>query len=247
MDFVFRAKFLKLALIFIILKIMRGPWVYNYYCDESCHLQKDGKQFMVLGYIAVPYHKITQMKRELKTLRAKYKNTLEVKWTYLNEWNYPFYAKLVDWFFKKGGIRFRAIIVDKSRYIADKCDHDYDKFYYLMYYQLLFHTLDPVEHYNIYLDIKDNLSSYRTEKLKDILNVRMEIIEKIQHVRSHELDLLQLCDLFIGAIAYNLNQTGKASETKVRFIEKLKIRTRTDLESTTSKRISKFNLFRIQI
>lgn len=47
-----------------------------------------------------------------------------------------------------------------------------------MYYQLLFHTLDPVWHYNIYLDIKDNLSSYRTEKLKDILNVRMEIIEK---------------------------------------------------------------------
>ena len=108
-----------------------------------------------------------------------------------------------------------------------------------MYYQLLFHTLDPVWHYNIYLDIKDNLSSYRTEKLKDILNVRMEIIEKIQHVRSHELDLLQLCDLFIGAIAYNLNQTEKASEAKVR--------TRTDLESTTSKRISKFNLFRIQI
>ena len=46
---------------------------------------------------------------------------------------------------------------------------------------------------------------------------------------------------------YNLNQTEKASEAKVRFIEKLKIRTRTDLESTTSKRISKFNLFRIQI
>ena len=217
---------------------MRGSWVYNYYCDESCHLQKDGKRFMVLGYIAAPLHKIEQMKGELKSLRVKYKNTLEVKWTYLNEWNYPFYAKLVDWFFKKGGIRFRAIIVDKSRYIADKCDHDY---------QLLFHTLDPVWHYNIYLDIKDNLSSYRTEKLKDILNVRMEIIEKIQHVRSHELDLLQLCDLFIGAIAYNLNQTEKASEAKVRFIEKLKIRTRTDLESTTSKRISKFNLFRIQI
>ncbi len=226
---------------------MRGSWVYNYYCDESCHLQKDGKRFMVLGYIAAPLHKIEQMKGELKSLRVKYKNTLEVKWTYLNEWNYPFYAKLVDWFFKKGGIRFRAIIVDKSRYIADKCDHDYNKFYYLMYYQLLFHTLDPVRAeiiFNIQINI---IMPNRTEKLKDILNVRMEIIEKIQHVRSHELDLLQLCDLFIGAIAYNLNQTEKASEAKVRFIEKLKIRTRTDLESTTSKRISKFNLFRIQI
>lgn len=41
---------------------MRGSWVYNYYCDESCHLQKDGKRFMVLGYIAAPLHKIEQMK-----------------------------------------------------------------------------------------------------------------------------------------------------------------------------------------
>ena len=63
---------------------MRGSWVYNYYCDESCHLQKDGKRFMVLGYIAAPLHKIEQMKGELKSLRVKYKNTLEVKWTYLN-------------------------------------------------------------------------------------------------------------------------------------------------------------------
>lgn len=56
---------------------------------------------MVLGYIAAPLHKIEQMKGELKSLRVKYKNTLEVKWTYLNEWNYPFYAKLVDWFSKR--------------------------------------------------------------------------------------------------------------------------------------------------
>ena len=220
---------------------------YNYYCDESCHLKNDGKQFMILGYISVSYNKVKKIKEEIKDLRLKYKNSLEVKWTHLSQWNYLFYSELVDLFFDRTDINFRAIIVDKSKYIANKCGNDYDKFYYLMYYQLLFHTLDPVWHYNIYLDIKDNLSSYRTEKLKDILNVRMEIIEKIQHVRSHELDLLQLCDLFIGAIAYNLNQTEKASEAKVRFIEKLKIRTRTDLESTTSKRISKFNLFRIQI
>ncbi len=94
---------------------------------------------MVLGYIAAPLHKIEQMKGELKSLRVKYKNTLEVKWTYLNEWNYPFYTKLVDWFFKKGGIRFRAIIVDKKAGILPiNVIMIYNKFYYLMYYQLLF-------------------------------------------------------------------------------------------------------------
>lgn len=226
---------------------MREPLVYNFYCDESCHLRNDGKQFMVLGYVAVPCHKVKQLKGELKMLRLKYKNTLEVKWTHLNSWNYSFYSKLLDWFFKKGGVRFRAIIVDKNKYIAAKCDHDYDKFYYLMYYQLICHMLDTGCHYNIYMDIKDDLSSYRIAVLKEILNVKMGVIEKIQHVRSHELDLLQLCDLFIGAISYNLNHVGKCSEAKLQLIEKMKIRTRTDLENTTSKRISKFNLFKIQI
>ena len=75
----------------------------------------------------------------------------------------------------------------------------------------------------------------------------MEIIEKIQHVRSHELDILQLCDLFIGAISYNLNNSEKSSQPKLRLIDKLKNLSRTDLENTTYKNMRKFNLFRIHI
>lgn len=71
---------------------------YNYYCDESCHLKNDGKQYMILGYISAPYDRIKKLKEDIKELRKKYKNTLEVKWSNLNAWNYTFYADLVNFF-----------------------------------------------------------------------------------------------------------------------------------------------------
>ena len=220
---------------------------YNYYCDESLNLQNDGSPYMILGYISAPYDRIKKLKEDIKELRKKYKNTLEVKWSNLNAWNYTFYADLVNFFFDRSDIRFRAIIVDKKRYIAAKCNHDYDRFYYLMYYQLIYHLLDTTSTYNIYLDIKDDLSSYRIEELKKILNVHMGIIEKIQHVRSHEVDLLQLCDLFIGALSYNLNNIVKQALPKLRLIEKIRQRSGVSLEETTYKSAAKFNIFRIHI
>ena len=48
---------------------------YNYYCDESCHLKNDGKQYMILGYISAPYDRIKKLKEDIKELRKKYKNT----------------------------------------------------------------------------------------------------------------------------------------------------------------------------
>lgn len=221
--------------------------IINYYCDESCHLQNDHKQYMVLGYVSAPYTKIKQFKEEIKALRIKHKNKFEIKWTNLNQWNYNFYADLVDFFFDRTKLRFRALIVDKRRYIAEKCGNDYDRFYYLMYYQLIHHTLDISRSYNIYPDIKDDLSTYRIEKLKEILNVRMGIIQKIQHVRSHEVELLQLCDLLIGAISYKLNNPQMTNLSKKRLIERIEKKIGNDLSQQTSKYEEKFNVFRINL
>lgn len=226
---------------------MNNENVVNYYCDESSHLQNDQMQYMIIGYISVPYNRIKKIKEEIKKLREKHENSLEIKWTKLNSWNYPFYSELVDLFFERTYINFRAIIVDKRRYIADKSGNDYDRFYYLMYYQLIFHKLDVNNKYNIYLDIKDDLSSYRIEELKNILNIKMGTIQKIQHLRSHEVDLMQICDLFIGAISYKLNFPDNNNISKRRLIGKMEQLSKCDLGSQTNKHERKFNLFRIRI
>lgn len=221
--------------------------INNYYCDESSHLQNDQKQYMVLGYISAPYNRIKKIKEEIKFLRIKHKNNLEIKWSNLNNWNYPFYLELFEYFIGRSDINFRSIIVDKHKYIAERCDSDYDKFYYLMYYQLLIHKLDASSKYNIYLDIKDDLSHYRIEKLKEILNVKLGIIEKIQHIRSHEIDLLQLCDLLIGAMAYKMNYDPMTSIAKIKFIERIEKRLGFLITEQTLKSEVKFNIFKIRL
>jgi len=220
---------------------------YNYYCDESCHLQNDHKQFMVLGYVSTPLNRIKRFKEEIKDLRVKHKNSFEIKWTNLSQWNYAFYSELIDFFFDRSELRFRGLIIDKHKYIASKCNNDYDKFYYLMYYQLIFHKLDADAFYNIYIDIKDDLSTHRIQKLREILNVNMGIIENIQHIRSHESVFLQICDLIIGAMSYNLNDKDKISIPKAKLIEKIKKRCDCDIALQTPKSESKFNIFRINI
>ncbi len=220
---------------------------HNYYCDESCHLENDGKQYMVLGYISVPTHRIKAFKEEIKGLRIKHKNNFEIKWQNLNRWNYAFYSDIIDFFFDRAELNFRALIVDKHKYIAAKCDNDYDAFYYKMYYQLIYHKLDTDSVYKIYIDIRDDLSSYRIQKLQNILNVKMEVIQKVQHVRSHEVVFLQMCDLMIGAMSYKMNVLKKNSIPKQRLIEKIEKRCGCDISYQTSKWEAKFNIFRINI
>jgi len=222
--------------------------ILNYYCDESCHLHYDGNQFMVIGYVSLPYSKVKRYKEDIKVIRERHKNFLEIKWTKLNEWNYPFYSDLVSLFFDREDLNFRAILVDKSKYIASKCGSDYDKFYYLMYYQLISHKLDAFSNrYNIYLDIKDDLSAYRIAKLKEILNVNMGIINKIQHIRSHESEFIQLCDLLIGSISYKNNNIYQQSVAKTKLIKKIITLSHCDLMSQTPKGTNKFNIFKINI
>ena len=98
-----------------------------------------------------------------------------------------------------------------------------------------------------YIDIKDDLSNFRIQKLHEILNTRYGMIDKIQHIRSHEADLLQLCDLIIGAISYNLNDENKESFHKKKIIEKIRQRSGYDLLDSTVKWEEKFNIFKIKI
>lgn len=220
---------------------------YNFYCDESCHLLNDRKHYMILGYISITYNKIKKTKEDIKILREKHKNHHEIKWSNLNKWSYPLYADLIDYFFNSSNLSFRAIIVDKHKFIAERCDNDYDKFYYKMYYQLIYHKIDTSSYYNIYLDIKDDLSMHRINTFKEILNVQMGVIQKIQHVRSHEVDLLQLCDLIIGGISYKVNENEQTSTPKLRLINRIETTIGRKIEEQTTPYESKFNVFKIRL
>jgi hypothetical protein len=69
-----------------------------------------------------------------------------------------------------------------------------------------------------------------------------EIIKKVQQVRSHEVELIQLADLLTGAVSY-INRGLSDSRAKNILIDHLKHRSKYSLTKSTLIREQKFNIF----
>ncbi len=56
---------------------------YNVYCDESCHLENDHQQAMVLGAVWCPLEKSREIAVRLREIKQKngMSPQFEVKWT----------------------------------------------------------------------------------------------------------------------------------------------------------------------
>ena len=69
-----------------------------------------------------------------------------------------------------------------------------------------------------------------------------EIIKKVQQVRSHEVEILQLADLLVGATAY-VNRGLANSKAKNELINLIKHRSKYSLTKSTLLKERKFNVF----
>lgn len=221
----------------------------NIYCDESNHLEKDGISTMVLGTVYVPKEKIKATNKRIREIKEKHKikPTTEIKWTKVASNKAQFYLDIIDYFFDNDDLHFRAIIVNKDSLDHKTFNQTHDDFYYKMYFELLSKILDPENKYNIYLDIKDTQGAQKVKKLQEILCNNMydfdgKIIQRIQQVRSEELEVLQLADLLIGAMQF-LNRSDVKSVTKKTLVERVKSRSGYDLLKSTLVRESKTNIF----
>jgi len=223
---------------------------YNIYCDESCHLENDHQKAMVLGAVWCPVESVRNITRRIGDIKSNHalKKNFEIKWTKVSPSKLKFYLNLVDYFFDEKDLHFRALIIpDKS-----KLDHTvhlqtHDEWYYKMYFDMLKVIISPEDHYRIYLDIKDTLGAAKVTKLHDVLSNNMydfsrTIVDRIQLVRSHEVAILQIADILIGAVSY-LSRGLSDSSAKVTLIERIKDRSHYSLQRTTLYRENKFNLF----
>ena len=223
---------------------------YNIYCDESCHLENDHINVMALGAIWCAKEKKAEIFKRIREIKAEFGLAphFEIKWNKVSPAKKDFYLRLIDYFFDDDDIHFRALIVpDKSILNHGRFNQTHDDFYYKMYFDLLKTLLSPSNSYNVYIDIKDTRSQCKVLKLTDILrnnhyDFDKKIINRIQQVKSHEVELLPLADLLIGAIAYNCRglQTNSA---KLAIIKRIQERSKYSLNSSTLYREDKLNLF----
>jgi len=225
------------------------PEEINVYCDESCHLENDNQPVMVLGGIWCRKSAVKAINEQIRAIKSSHNlnERLEIKWTKVSTSKIDFYRDLIDYFFDESALHFRGLIaLQKSALDHDSYLQTHDIWYYKMYFNMIKLIIDPSNKYNIYLDIKDTRSSDKIKKLHDILSNNIydferEIIEKIQSVRSHEVEILQLTDLLAGALSY-FHRHLDSNSAKRSLIDEIKRRSGYSLTMTTLARESKFNL-----
>jgi len=144
-------------------------------------------------------------------------------------------------------LHFRALIVpDKTKLRHEEFNQTHDDWYYKMYFDLLKVILKPNACYRIYLDYKDTQGSEKVAKLEKILrnekyDFRHEIIDRLQTIRSDEVQQLQLADLMIGAVAY-ANRSLDTSSAKNALVARLRERSGYRLTLSTLLREEKVNI-----
>lgn len=223
--------------------------VYKIFCDESCHLLSDKSDVMVLGALHCDAQKAEQLTRKIKSLRHQHEYKPELKWSKLNKHQWPLYKEIIDLVLDDCDVNFKATVVlnkqslDHEQYNAGS----HSDFYYKMFYYTLRDFLKVNNEYRIYLDYMDTLGGEKTKKLCEVLQSRThwELSANATIVQSDEVQLIQVCDLLIGAVAYkNRNDISKTSEIKNKFISYIEDKLNSSLTDATPPWENQFNIFR---
>ena len=172
---------------------------YNLYCDESCHLEHDDSDVMVLGALIIPKDKKQEITENILQIKARYgvKARTEVKWTKASMPKIDLYKDLLNCFFLDDDMRFRVLVAKKTRLNHEAWSQSHNDWYYKMYFTMLNRLFDSTNTYNVYVDIKDTHSAQRTEKLEEVLanshyDFNHECIKKVQPIRSDEVQMMQI-------------------------------------------------------
>ena len=223
---------------------------FSLYCDESCHLEHDRMPVMAWGAVFCPKSQVRAVSEAIRALKAEHglSPTFEAKWTKVSPAKHLFYLALVDLFLEDERLRFRGLLVpDKSVLDHARFSQSHDDWYYKMYFTMLRPVFCAPHRYRVYLDVKDTRGGAKSRKLHEVLANSLydfdhQCIERVQQIRSHESELLQIADLLIGALTY-ANRGLSSSSAKTAVVERLRTRlggqvlTRTSAFSAT-----KFNI-----
>lgn len=223
---------------------------YNIYCDESCHLENDRCDVMAIGAIWQPKEVADNIALNIRRIKRSYNlpGSFEVKWKKVSPAKTDFYESLINYFFDEKYLHYRVVVIsNKSRLRHEEFSQSHDDWYYKMFFTLLKTIISPNDFFNVYLDIKDTHSTLKARKLRDVLHHSMydfsgNIINKIQPVRSDEVEQIQLADLLTGIFTYHhrgLNQ----SIAKSNLVELFSRRSGYSLDKTTLYKENKTNIF----
>ena len=204
---------------------------------------------MVLGAVWLPLDKAREVAERIREIKEQHgvSRWYEMKWTKVSPSKVDLYRNIIDYFFDDDDFHFRCLVVpDKSLIVHSKFNQNHNDWYYEMYFNMLKAILKPDARYRTYIDIKDTLGGDKVKKLHQVLcnsvyDFDKKIIERLQLVRSHEIEMMQIVDILIGAISY-LHRNLESSAAKQALIERIQKRSGYSLRKNTLMKENKFNI-----
>lgn len=222
---------------------------YNVYCDESCHLVSNDSKYMLIGAVYCPKSKVKKVNEYIEHLKENYNisNKIELKWNKIDKKTEKLYLDIINYFFNNDDLKFRVIVIDKTKLDHEKYNQTENEFYHKTYYEMLKYIIIPGNSYNIYPDIKDTNSYYYHQVMLDYLRIKMQdtnkkTIKKVQPIRSYEAPILQINDILIGALSYYYRNLSKNS-VKLNIINEIKKLYQNDFDTSSYYSNTKFNIF----
>lgn len=222
----------------------------NIYCDESCHLEKDKSDVMILGAMSCERDSKSKINDDIRNIKLKHglSSWFEIKWTKVSNAKIDFYKELIDYFFYNS-LSFRGIVARGKK----ELDHykynkgSFDLWYYKMYFLLLDLIIKPTDEYKVFIDIKDTNGGPKVKKLQEVLcnniyDFKHEVIKDIKQINSNESEILQLADLLIGALGYYHRGLNHKENGKSKLIQYIINTHGIDISANTLKSERKFNI-----
>ena len=221
---------------------------YNVYCDESCHLVSNDSKFMLIGAVYCPKNKVKKVNDYIGHLKENYNlsDRIELKWNKIDKKTERLYMDIINYFFNNDDLKFRVIVIDKTKLNHDKYNQTENEFYHKAYYNMLKYIIVPGNSYNIYPDIKDTNSYYNHQIMLEYLRIKInetnkKTIKKVQPIRSYEASILQINDILIGALSYYYrNLSGNI--VKQNIINEIRKMYQNDFDVTSYYSNTKFNI-----
>lgn len=227
---------------------------FEVYCDESrpdlFATRRSSSRYLVIGSLWLPSDRREGFKADLHRLRNEFHVGGEFKWSKVSPSRLEFYQRLTNWFFDQGDtLRFRCIAVDRAQVdLRLYHDNDQELGFYKFYYQLLHHWILDFNEYSVFVDFKLNRRRDRLHVLHRCLAASnlSSRVGSVQPVRSEESVLIQLADVFTGAVARRLNGSEGTSRAKHSLLNSIESGLGHRIQAT-SRSENKFNIFVIDL
>jgi hypothetical protein len=224
---------------------------FEVYCDESRaeyfrDRQPGAKRYVLIGGLWIEAEQREDYKAKIRKLREIHDVWGEFKWNRVSPSRQQFYLALVQLFFEEA-MRFRCLVLPANQLDSIQFHNaDNELMFYKFYYQLLHHWILDFNTYRVFVDLKTNRLHNRIKTLERVLqnaNLTSEVLA-VQALPSHQVDLLQLADVLIGAVGYRFHEE-RTSVAKLAVLREIEAQLGHPIQPT-SRREQKFNIFRFR-